>query len=726
MPRRLLILDDDPLIGQTIRHIAEFSKFQVEVTSCPEDFFRLCDAWRPDFIALDLIMPEMDGVEVMAELARRDCRSRIIITSGVGSRVLDAAGRSAAEHGLNIAGVLAKPFTPSSLRELLKESVDSAEIPLGIPENPAPAIPAKSLGAGLDRLTAGDLEKAILEGELFVVYQPKVVCLTGVLAGFEALARWRHPELGEVSPEFFIPLAETNDLIDALTRVVLEQSLRWFGSFCASLAGESSSGYVQDLSKLSLSINISALSLSNQSLFDHLNALCQAVEVAPQRLIFELTESSAMEDPVTSLGLLTRLRMKGFQLSIDDFGTGFSSMLQLVRLPFSEIKVDRSFIATARHASESRAVIKSITDLGHSLGLQITAEGIEDEETLMYLRNIGCDHLQGYLIARPMSGDKVIEWLRQREPSNEERRLAALHSLGLLGTEEEERFDILTSLALRLFNVPMASINFVDKDKVWFKSRQNISIPQFPRNISFCTYTIESDEVFIVPDALKDLRFANNINVTHPPHLRFYAGCPIHASDGSRIGTICLLDRRSRHFLSREVAALAELAKLVEKELYSERMNTRDPDTRAFSMAAFEARAENVLTLCQGLQLSSSLLMFHLLNMEADEGENRRSHERRKRNRHKSIAFSRLLSESLRSSDLVGQLGEEAFIALLIGAGEEELEEARKRLDRSLANHNRNCIQGLELRYDLGCAVAAPDRSENLQSLLTQAELNLF
>src|SRR5690606_14171615 len=117
--RRLLILDDDPLIGRTIQHIAEFARYEVKVTRTPAEFFAVLSDWRPDIIALDLIMPEMDGVEVMAELAQRQCRSRIIITSGVDNRILDAAGRSAAEHGLNIAGVLAKPFMASSLRNLL-------------------------------------------------------------------------------------------------------------------------------------------------------------------------------------------------------------------------------------------------------------------------------------------------------------------------------------------------------------------------------------------------------------------------------------------------------------------------------------------------------------------------------------------------------------------------------------------------------------------------------
>jgi EAL domain-containing protein (putative c-di-GMP-specific phosphodiesterase class I) len=121
-----------------------------------------------------------------------------------------------------------------------------------------------------------------------------------------------------------------------------------------------------------------------------------------------------MVDPILSLDLMTRFRVKGYQLSIDDFGTGFSSMVQLVRLPFSEIKVDRSFVMNAQHSRESRTVIKSIIDLGHSLELQVTAEGVEDRETLDYLTSLGCDLAQGYFIARPMSGDAVKSWLNQK------------------------------------------------------------------------------------------------------------------------------------------------------------------------------------------------------------------------------------------------------------------------------------------------------------------------
>ncbi|GAA4406320.1 hypothetical protein GCM10023089_14770 [Quisquiliibacterium transsilvanicum] len=415
--RRLLILDDDPSIGQTMGLIAETVRFDTRFTTDPERFFALVDEWTPTHIALDLVMPSMDGVEVMVQLARRGCRARIIVTSGVGSRVLDAAGRSAEEHGLDIAGVLAKPFSPAALRALL---ADAPLAPGAIPGAGAGAgatFPLGGFGAELSAtfvVTVDDLRRALADHEIEVHYQPKIDCASGRLAGFEALVRWRHPLRGLVSPGGFVRVAEEGGVIDALTDRVLDLSLPWFGR---SFPGPAGAGAVQALQvegAVSLSVNISARSLRDMQLADRIDARCAAAGIAPSRLILELTETSAMEDPVASLDLLTRLRMKGFQLSIDDFGTGFSSMLQLVRLPFSEMKVDRSFVMTLNRSQESRAVVRSVVELGHSLGLRCTAEGVEDERALDYLRQVGCDLAQGYLIGRPMPAAEIPGWLARR------------------------------------------------------------------------------------------------------------------------------------------------------------------------------------------------------------------------------------------------------------------------------------------------------------------------
>lgn len=407
--RRLLILDDDPLIGQTITAIAALAGLEMRYTPRPEEFFQAVEEWRPTHIALDLVMPEMDGVQVIRRLALRGCEAAIIITSGVGTRVLDAAGRLAAEHGLNIVGVLAKPFTPARLRQLLLSEVPG---PSSFGER---GVSQEGALAPAATLSADELRRAILSGAIVSYFQPKIVCATGALAGFEVLARWRHPAQGLIPPARFIPLAEASGLIDELTLHVTEQALRWFAPLCAigNGAGPAMVSAGPGVG-VQLALNISARTLSNTGLFEQIRDWCQQLGIAPERLSFELTESSAMDNPTASLDLLTRLRMQGFHLALDDFGTGFSSMLQLVRLPFSEIKIDKSFVMTAMQSQESRTVTRFIVDLGRSLGLRCTAEGVEDVRVLAYLQRIGCDLAQGYAIAQPMPGDAALRWMQQR------------------------------------------------------------------------------------------------------------------------------------------------------------------------------------------------------------------------------------------------------------------------------------------------------------------------
>ncbi len=409
---KVLVLDDDVLTGETIQNLIAFANYDSCLTITSNEFFRQYNEWQPDYIALDLIMPDMDGVEIMAELARMQCQSAIIITSGVGKRVLEAAMRTAREQGLNVLGVLAKPFDAVTLKSMLDSYVPpGTNIGSQTARKPEPPFIQPKPEAPL---VAGELQLAIKRQELFNVYQPKLDSHSLVLTGFEALVRWQHPVKGLILPDLFIPLAEASGLVDSLTTSVLNEALGWFAR--QKLHGSVFQHFMQHPDQLDLSINISAKTLNNPAVLDHLSEQCAAWTIDPRQVIFELTESSAMQNPVAALSILTRLRMKGFRLSIDDFGTGYSSMLQLVRLPFSEIKVDKSFVMTAFASSESRAVIKSIIDLAHSLGLMVTAEGIENAETLEYLKKLGCDLLQGNYIAAPMREAEVPLWLEQRHP----------------------------------------------------------------------------------------------------------------------------------------------------------------------------------------------------------------------------------------------------------------------------------------------------------------------
>lgn len=396
---RLLILDDDPQVGRMIQMIAESAGFEARSLIDTEKFFPALQDWQPTHIAIDLIMPDMDGVQVLVELAALHCRARIIITSGVGTRVLDAARRSGNEHGLDIAGALSKPFSPRALRDLLRQPA-----PMGEDAPHAAGSGTARVRGVRDELTAADLTEAIAEGHVRLAYQPQVECSSGNLAGFEALARWHHPVRGLLAPDRFIALAEQHGLMDDLTFCVVRQALDWFVDNFADRATGASA-------PTTMSVNISASTLRDAQFVERLSDYCRGSSIEPSRLIFELTETSAMEDPVTSLDILTRLRMKGFQLSIDDFGTGFSSMLQLVRLPFSEVKIDKSFVMTAKRSSESLAVVRSVIELGRSLELRVVAEGVEDEDTLRLLQELGCDVAQGYYLGRPTAGDELLEQL---------------------------------------------------------------------------------------------------------------------------------------------------------------------------------------------------------------------------------------------------------------------------------------------------------------------------
>lgn len=392
MMERVLILDDDLAVGKTIAFIAKSIGMEARAVARPDDFFRAVDRWNPTHIVLDLVMPEMDGVEIMRHLAERRCTARIIILSGVSSRVLDAARRTAAEKGLRVAGVLSKPIIPVALRAFLADSSR---------DDVAQAGSLQAADTGEHEITAADLRRAIDGRQFGLVYQPKIDCTTGTLAGFEALVRWHHPVKGMLMPDLFIPLAEKLDLIDEITQQVLDEGIRWISG--ARLAAG-----------LSLSVNLSARTLVDLKFADRLARLCRDATIDPEHLILELTETTAMEDPVLALDMVTRLRMKGFHVSIDDVGTGYSSMAQLARLPFSEMKVDKSFVMTATASQESRTIIRSIIELGHNLNLRVTAEGVEDENTLEFLKDTGCDFAQGYFIARPMPGNSVAEWIGQR------------------------------------------------------------------------------------------------------------------------------------------------------------------------------------------------------------------------------------------------------------------------------------------------------------------------
>ncbi|WP_404296237.1 EAL domain-containing protein [Halomonas sp.] len=671
-PPRLLILDDEAMTGETIARIAHSAGFEAHHITSSAAFFDQVTRWQPEVLAVDLIMPEMDGVEVMAELARRGCRARLIITSGVGSRVLDAAGRSAREHGLDIVGVIAKPFSAVGLRELLHKAVEMDGGAVG-------PFPGKRALPG--QVSVSDLKAALAQGQIHLAYQPKVRCRTGTLVGIEALARWQHPELGAIPPDVFIPLAEAHGLIARLTLQVAEQALNWLVEVSSEETAKRVGQHV--LQDVLLSMNISARSLENSELFDAILRLCHQRSIAPQRIVLELTETSAMQDATTSLDTLTRLRLQGFQLSIDDFGTGYSSMVQLVRLPFSEIKVDKQFVMTATDSQESRAVIRSVVELGRSLGLNTTAEGVEDQETLDYLDELKCDLAQGYLISRPLPPAEVLDWFISRETQREERRLAALMRLDLLDTPDEPRFDRLTRLACRLFGVSTAFISLLDRDRQWFKSRQGLDLTETSREIAFCQKTLERDERLVVPDTHDHPFFHDYPSVVGPPFIRFYAGRPLYLHGGEKVGTLCLVDPEPRNFGEGDATLLDDLARMVENELALSSTDGYDACTGLLNRMTFREQAEAACQLCRRLGLPMALVSARLEELPTvNKAFGRETGDRQLRD------LAALMRENAEDADLTGRYRATEITALLMGAGLARANAIAKQLYLGVEHHN--------------------------------------
>lgn len=252
-----------------------------------------------------------------------------------------------------------------------------------------------------------ELRRAALGGQLEMWLQPKQCLRSGRTLGMEGLVRWRHPERGFVSPAEFIPFAERTGDIGVVTMAMLDSALATLG------------GWVGTHAELSVAVNVSALDVRDPGFVARVQQIARHRRAPLSRLRLEITESSVMEDADRVLPVLHGLRVLGVQLSIDDFGTGYSSLAYLQRLPVSELKIDRSFVAGADRSAESRALLRTIIDLGHSLKMVVTAEGVERAEERDLLAELGCDQVQGYLISKPLAPDAARRFMQTFSESAE-------------------------------------------------------------------------------------------------------------------------------------------------------------------------------------------------------------------------------------------------------------------------------------------------------------------
>ncbi len=382
-----LLLDDDAFsLAILSNHLAQIGQEDlVTFTEASEALRYVADHLDLiDLVFCDLQMPRMDGVEFIRRLAATGYAGALIIMSGEDERILNTAEMLARGYHLKILGSLTKPSSTTIIRKLVGRLSNALA-----DNNPGPR----------KIYTAPQLARAITTNQLVNYYQPKVHIATGRVTGVETLVRWRHPEDGLVFPDSFIGLAEESELIDDLTRAVLQNALTDSEQWRA--AGI----------ELNIAVNVSMDNLKSIDFPEYIQRITTDNDYPVSALTLEVTESRLMSKPLAALEILTRLRLKGVGLSIDDFGTGHSSLSQLRDAPFDELKIDRNFVHRATEHRSQRAIFEGSLNMARQLGIKTVAEGIEDIQDWGYVLEAGCDLAQGYFIARPMPADSIPAWL---------------------------------------------------------------------------------------------------------------------------------------------------------------------------------------------------------------------------------------------------------------------------------------------------------------------------
>lgn len=378
--RRVLVLDDEVDVARTIAAQVSALGHDARAVTDHEAFCKEMTAFRPEILIIDTCMPGHDALHVIRDL-KATCEAQIIVTSGFGRRMIETVIHSARHYGHDVLGALPKPIRRKELEGLLKQAQVRA----------APPMPRSAPGDGPPAPTADELREGFRRGEFVAYFQPKRCLKTKTTCGFEALVRWVHPRHGVLSPAAFLPQIHEHGMEAELTFQMLDQA-------CGFLARLPHPG-------LRVAINVSLPTVQLPEFRERLDAAVLRHRLIPGRLIIEVTESGKSELPQQAIETLARLRMAGYELSIDDFGTGVSSLMRLVRVPFAELKIDRGFVLGLNKSEEAQDIVASLVKLGRTLEMYISAEGVEDEATLERITALGCDVAQGYLIGRPMPAD---------------------------------------------------------------------------------------------------------------------------------------------------------------------------------------------------------------------------------------------------------------------------------------------------------------------------------
>lgn len=391
---RVLLVDDDKYILDIVEHI--LNRLGIKNVSRARDghaALAAIDGANRSYqlVICDLNMPCMDGIELLRHLANRCFEGGVILSSGCDNRLINTVENLVLAHKLRFFGTLHKPISEA---ELLTSLIKFTGTEIDVNYGPIRELSPDDIRAGLDT------------GQVETFFQPQVTIPDKRVLGAECLARWRHPERGIIQPIAFIPVAEEHGLIDELTMVVFHKAMEHLKEW--THLGHN----------LKVSVNISMDNLSSLDLPEVLAKIVRQADVEIGQVILEMTESRLMHNIATSLEIITRLRLMGFGLSIDDFGTGYSSIEKLKKLPFSELKVDRTFVCGASKDSVARTILESSIQMGHASGMRVVAEGAETKEDWDLLVAVGCDTAQGYYVARPMPAEEFIEWKTCWEATN--------------------------------------------------------------------------------------------------------------------------------------------------------------------------------------------------------------------------------------------------------------------------------------------------------------------
>ena len=392
---RLLIIDDDPELRTLLRLFSETLGYTVAEGGAGDETLDLYDEVQPTVIFLDLSMPERDGVEMLRELAARGCHAPIVLTSGASERLLAASKRVGRELGLMIPYVLNKPINERYLRGVL----------------------SKAWNKEFDT-TPEELEAAIKRGEMVVHYQPKIGLDQGdeiSVIGSEALVRWQHPTKGLQAPGHFVPVAEENGLVGLLTDAVMHEVITQMQTW-------------SDRSlQLPVSINLSPVQLNDIELPNVLAGRMEKAGLDPTLMVFEITEQTVSPNAAIAVDILTRMRLKGFGISLDDFGSGYSSIAEIYRLPLSEVKIDRSITRASEDDMDARKVMKAIVDLAHSFELSVCAEGVETERGVQFLKSINCDSTQGFFFSKPLPALHFYHYIsKMQDDATDQREMVSV------------------------------------------------------------------------------------------------------------------------------------------------------------------------------------------------------------------------------------------------------------------------------------------------------------